>query len=51
MFGLLMRHFTRPLAIMLSADWVPVISTRFKGAVALLGCPYLWADWRGCVIR
>ena len=40
-----------PLAIMLSADWVPVISTRSRGAVALLGCPDPWADWRGCVIR
>jgi hypothetical protein len=30
-----------PLAIMLSADWVPVISTRSLGAVALVGCPDL----------
>ena len=30
MFGLLMRHCSWPLAIMLSADRVPVKSTRFK---------------------
>jgi len=29
-FGLLMRHCSWPLAIMLSADRVPVKSTRFK---------------------
>jgi hypothetical protein len=29
-FGLLMRHCSWPLAIMLSADRVPVINTRFK---------------------
>ena len=51
MFGLLMRHCSRPLAIMLSADRVPVISTRLRGALALVGCPGPWADWLGCVIR
>jgi len=30
-----------PLAIMLSADRVPVKSTRSRGALALLGCPDL----------
>ena len=30
MFGLLMRRWSWPLAIMLSADRVPVKSTRFK---------------------
>ncbi len=30
MFGLLMRRLTWPLAIMISADRVTVISTRFK---------------------
>ncbi len=30
MFGLLIRHCSWPLAIMLSADQVPVKSTRFK---------------------
>jgi hypothetical protein len=29
-FGLLMRHCSWPLAIMLSADRVPVNNTRFK---------------------
>ena len=51
MFGLLMRHFAWPLAIMLSADRVPVKNTRSLGAMALLGCPGLWADWLGCVMR
>ena len=50
-FGLLMRHCSWPLAIMLSADRVPVKNTRLIGAMALVGCPGLWADWRGCVIR
>jgi hypothetical protein len=50
-FGLLMRHYSWPLAIMLSADRVPVKNTRLIGAMALVGCPGLWADWRGCVIR
>ena len=36
---------------MLSADQVPVKSTRSRGALALMGCPDPWADWRGCVIR
>ena len=36
---------------MLSADPVPVKSTRSKGAMARVGCPDLWADWLGCVIR
>ena len=51
MFGLFMRHSAWPLAIMLSADPVPVKSTRSSGAMARVGCPDLWADWRGCVIR
>ena len=51
MSGLLMRHFAWPLAIMLSADRVPVNNTRSLGAMALVGCPDLWADWLGCVIR
>ena len=42
MSGLFMRHWTWPLAIMLSADWVPVIFARFKGALAQVGCPDLW---------
>ncbi len=50
-FGLLMRRCSWPLAIMLSADRVPVKSTRLIGAVALVGCLALWADWLGCVIR
>jgi len=50
-FGLLMRHLSWPLAIMLSADWVPVKSTRSLGAMAQVGCPDLWADWLGCVMR
>ena len=41
MFGLLMRRLTWPLAIMLSADWVPVKSTRSLGAMAQVGCPDL----------
>jgi len=36
---------------MLSADQVPVKNTRSWGALALLGCPDPWADWRGCVSR
>ncbi len=46
-----MRHFSWPLAIMLSADRVPVKNTRSIGALAQMGCPGLWADWLGCVIR
>jgi len=49
--GLLMRRLAWPLAIMLCADRVPVTSTRSLGAMAQVGCPDLWADWRGCVIR
>ena len=51
MFGLLMQHYSWPLAIMLSADRVPVKSMRLIGAMALLGCPGLWADFIGRVIR
>ncbi len=51
MFGLLMRHYSWPLAIMLCAERVPVKNTRLIGAMALVGCPGLWADWLGCVIR
>ena len=36
---------------MLSADQVPVKSTRSYGAMAQMGCPDPWADWLGCVIR
>jgi len=49
--GLLLQPCSWPLAIMLSADQVPVRSTRFEGAWHEVGCPDLWADWRGCVIR
>ena len=49
--GLLMRHFSWPLAIMLSADPVPVKTARSLGAMAHMGCPDLWADWLGCIIR
>lgn len=51
MFGLLLRHSSWPLAIVLSADRVPVKSTRSYGAVALVGCPDLWIDWLGCAFR
>ncbi len=40
-----------PRGLMNSADRVPVNSTRSSGALALVGCPGLWADWLGCVIQ
>ena len=43
MFGLLMRHIARPLAIMLSAKSGPSQLHAFKDAVAHMGCP----DCRG----
>ena len=43
MFGLLMRHITRPLAIMLSAKSGPGQQHAFKDAMAQVGCP----DCRG----
>ncbi|MFT7578266.1 MAG: hypothetical protein ACI9XZ_004673, partial [Alphaproteobacteria bacterium] len=43
MFGLLMRHIARPLAIMLSAKSGPGQKHAFKDAVAQMGCP----DCRG----
>ena len=49
MFGLLMRHWSWPLAIMLSADRVPIKNTRSIGAWGLMGCPGLWADWLGAL--
>jgi predicted DNA-binding transcriptional regulator AlpA len=49
--GLLVRRFAWPLAIMLSADRVPVKNTRSDGAMAQMGCRGLWADWLGCVMR
>ena len=39
MFGLLMRHIARPLAIMLSAKSGPGQKHAFKDAVAQMGCP------------
>ena len=39
MFGLLMRHIARPLAIMLSAKPGPGQKHAFKDAVAQMGCP------------
>ena len=39
MFGLLMRHIARPLAIMLSAKSGPGQKHAFKDAVARMGCP------------
>src|SRR5680860_481081 len=46
-----MRLYSWPLAIMLSADWIPVNSTRSLDALARMGCSDLWADWLGCVIQ
>ena len=45
MFGLLMRHITRPLAIMLSAEIGSLSTTRVHvDALALMGCPDLGID-------
>ena len=51
MCGLFVRHWTWPLAIMLSADWVPVKSTRSFAQWHKWVVPTYGADWRGCVIR
>ncbi len=48
-FGLLMR-FTRPLAIMPSADQVPDQTLAFKNALAHVGCPDRQID-RLCITR
>ena len=44
-----MRHRTRPLAMMLSADQAPVKSPRSK-RLAHSGLSLPWADWRRCVL-
>ena len=41
--------FAWPLAIMLSADRVPVKSTQLKAAVAQVGCPDLRVDRLGAL--
>jgi hypothetical protein len=50
-FGLLMRHYSMAAGHNALRGSGPGQKHALDGALALLGCPDPWADWRGCVSR